>query len=321
MMKLEQVMKLERDMVNAVVSLTDREARYLVDAYYQMQEKRKASANQIRALNASEEPHEIIDWYFVQTEAMETQIERALDRYTLAYPAGRWMRQQLGVGPVLAANFLAHLSVEPWHCTHDKNKCAPDKPHKAKRGEEKCERRLVQTAGGFWRFAGLDPTIEWKKGELRPFNAKLKVACWKLGDSFVKLGEGRDSLYAKIYREEKARRVAANERGDYKEKAAEQLKKYNYGKTTEAYKAVKVGRLPDQQIDLQARRKAVKMFLSHLHHVMWEDRFDSPPPVPFAMAMGHAHYIAPPGWPLEEGTTETKRERPKVKRANGQAKR
>lgn len=317
-MDLEQVMKLERDMVNAVVSLTDREARFLVDAYYMMQEKRKSTDNQIRALSSGGEPHDVMDWLSVQTETMEKQIERALDRYTLAYAPGRWMRSQLGVGPVLAANFLAHLSVEPWHCTHEKDKCTPEKPHKAKKGEEKCGRHLVQTAGGFWRFAGLDPSIERNKGERRPYNLKLKVACWKFGDSMMKLGDRQDSLYAKIYRSEKDRRQAMNDSGQFAEKAAQQLEKFKYSKSTEAYKALKEGRLPAQQIDLQARRKAIKMFLSHLHHVMWEDRFGNPPPVPFAMANGHAHYVAPPNWPMrsddEEAQPKAKaKKRPRIK--------
>jgi hypothetical protein len=33
------------------------------------------------------------------------------------------------------------------------------------------------TAGHIWRYAGLDPTVRWNKGEKRPWNAGLKVLC------------------------------------------------------------------------------------------------------------------------------------------------
>ena len=43
----------------------------------------------------------------------------------------------------------------------------------------------VQTAGQIQAFAGLDPTREWNKGEKRPYNARLKALCWKIGQCFI----------------------------------------------------------------------------------------------------------------------------------------
>jgi hypothetical protein len=52
-----------------------------------------------------------------------------------------------------------------------------------------------------------------------------------------------------------------------------------------------------------ARRWAVKIFLSHVHQVMYYDHFKEAPPRPFAIEhLGHAHMIfgALPIWALSE---------------------
>jgi len=59
------------------------------------------------------------------------------------------------------------------------------------------------------------------------------------------------------------------------------------------------GRLPAGRLDLRARRYAVKLFLAHLHHVMYEDHFETPPPKPYVIEHGgHVHFIGPPNWPM-----------------------
>lgn len=267
----EAVIRLSRDMVKAVNDLTDQEARFLVDSYYTMQENRKASGNQIRALNESGEPHTVLDWWHKQCATMEQQVERALDAWTYCYPVGRWLRSVHGIGPVLAANFLAHFDV-----------------------------RKSETAGGFWRFAGLDPSQTWEKGQKRPWNAQAKVACWKAGDSWVKLGERKDAFYAVMYRERKALEIARNERDEHRDYAL--ARATSVGKTTEARKHYEAGRLPPAQVDARARRWAVKLFLAHLHHVMYECEHGRPPPKPYAVEhQGHAHIIGPWNWPMDGG--------------------
>ena len=263
---LNKLHTIEADMIAGARELNGQEARYLVDTFYQMQEFRKATANQARAMSASGEPHAIIDSVLVHTGALEEFVAGALTPYVRSTRPGRWMLAQSGVGPILAANMLAHLDVTK-----------------------------TATAGGFWRFAGLDPSLKWGKGQKRPYNARLKTACWKLSDSFVKLGS-KDAYYAKVYRERKAFEVSRNDAGEFAEQAKTALVEKNYGKETEARKAYEQGKLPPGRLDLRARRYAVKLFLAHLHHVMYEDHYGEPPPKPYAIEhLGHAHYLAPPG--------------------------
>ena len=263
-MNLEPIMKLSKDLKAAAAQMSDDEARFLVDYYYIAQEDRKRSTNQVRALDETKEPNAVISWLAAQSEALEEQIKKALDVYTKNHIMGSWMRQIVGIGPVISAGLLAHIDIEK----------AP-------------------TVGHIWRYAGLDPTSKWEKGQKRPWNAGLKTLCWKAGQSFMKFSGRDDCYYGHIYRERKNFEIARNERGDNKE-LAEQLKE-KVSKNTEAYKHFSNGLLPPGQIDARARRYAVKLFLSHLHGAWYEAHFGTKPPLPYPIAhMGHAHFIPSP---------------------------
>lgn len=266
MTNLEPIMKLSKDLKKASKNLTDLEARYLVDTYYQVQEFRKATSNQIRSMQESEEPTEVINWLLDNLESLENQIKRALDTYTKSHPVGEWLQSITGIGPVIAAGLLAHIDI----------KKAP-------------------TAGHIWSFAGLNPNAKWEKGQLRPWNARLKTLCWKIGQSFVKVSNNPNDVYGKIYKERKEYEVMKNEAGDYKEQAEIILKSKNIGKTTDAYKAYIQGKLPPAHIQQRAERYAVKIFLSHLHEFWYEQHYGEKPPKPFAIEiLGHAHQIPRP---------------------------
>lgn len=267
---LEPLQRLTRDLRAAHVTLSVDEARFLVDAYYAMQEDRKRAGNQVRALSASGEPNEVIQWLAGNTATLERNIQTVLDAWSLTHAAGRWARSVVGIGPVLASGLLAHIDVA-----------------------------LAPTVGHVWRFAGLDPTVSWSKGQKRPWNAGLKVVCWKIGQSFMKFQNHENDIYGRIYVERKALENERNDAGAFLDQAVAALAAKRYGKETAAYAAYNDGRLPPAQIDARARRYATKLFLAHYHAVAYEVHFGEPPPKPYVVAiLGHAHYIGPPGWPM-----------------------
>lgn len=263
---IEPVIKLTKDLKEAARLLTPTEARYLTDTYYQIQDQRIRAAGQVRAMSEEAEPHAVLLWYFGQSATLENEIKKALDKYSMASPVGEWARSVHGVGPVIAAGLLAHIDI-----------------------------RKAPTVGHIWSFAGLEPKVEWKKGEIRPWNARLKVLCWKLGESFVKVSGNEKAFYGKIYRERKALEIERNERGEFAEQAKAKLEKFKIGKTTDAYAAYSAGKLPPAHIHARACRYAVKMFLAHLHEVWYRHEFKTDPPLPYPIAhLGHAHKIEVP---------------------------
>ena len=263
----EPLLRARKDLVRAAAELSLSDARFAVDLYYQVQDYRKATANQQRAAAEGEEPRDLIDWSVESFQTIEDVIRSGLAKFAAAQSLGQWALAQHGIGPVITAGLLAHIDIAK----------AP-------------------TAGHIWSFAGLSPHQKWEKGQQRPWNARLKVLCWKIGDSFVKQSGSDKCFYGRFYRERKAIEVARNEAGEYREIAERTLteKKFKQSDTRKAYEE---GRLPDGRIDMRARRWAVKLFLAHYHHVGYELLHGEPPPRPYVLAHGgHAHFIPPPGW-------------------------
>lgn len=248
-----------------------REIRYLVDTYYAMQDFRIQANNEKRTQTESGEPSATVLWLAQHFENMENEVKKALDDWTKMQPAGRWMRTVRGIGPVLSAGFLANIDIEQ----------APSPAH-------------------IWAFAGLDPTQTWDKGQKRPWNARLKVLCWKLGESFVKVSNHDEDFYGHIYAQRKLYEQAKNEAGDYKAQAEASLAAKRFKEDTVARKWYEQGKLPPARIHLRSERYAVKLFLSHLWQVMWELKAGKAPGQPYAIAiLGHSGYIAPPNWPMQ----------------------
>jgi hypothetical protein len=144
------VERLSRDVAHAAANLSGQQARFLVDAYYMMQDDRKRADSQKRALEENDEPNLVIRWLGEQSETLEKQILRALDEFTDAHVMGNWMRSIHGIGPVISAGMLAHIDIG-----------------------------RVKTAGEIWAYAGWAGKDQkpWEKGQKRPFNAAFRTLC------------------------------------------------------------------------------------------------------------------------------------------------
>jgi len=273
-MELEPIAKLTRDLKQAATTLSRAEARYLVDSYYLLQEDRKRSENQVRALDESGEPHEVIVWLATNSWLLERNVRSALGAYASADPVGRWSQSIVGIGPVISAGLLAHIDLAP-------------------------NGNRLKTVGHIWRFAGLDPSVTWEKGQKRPWNASLKTLCWKIGESFVKVCNHKDDFYGHLYAARKDDEIRRNDWGEFEAQAKAKLDRFNIRKETDAWKYYSLGKLPPAHIHARAKRWAVKLFLSHWFEVSYRERWGEAPPKPYALteACGHAHAISAPHYP------------------------
>lgn len=269
------------DLRDAARLTPDSEIRYLVDAYYAMQKIRIASGNADFALSGSKEPHQILGFISEQQERIEKQIQVILDEWSGNNINGIWMRNIVGIGPVISSGLLAHLNIEK-----------------------------AATAGAFWRFAGLDPTLKWEKGQIRPWNAKVKLLCWKLGESFVKVSGNENAFYGHLYKARKELETFRNERGDHVQLAFHELTTRTFRaapkmkKTTPEEQAKEIqatvswyqrGMLPPGRIHLRATRYAATIFLSHLHEVMFFNKYGIAARRPYVYEYkNHAHVMEPP---------------------------
>jgi hypothetical protein len=262
---------LSSEKILEAVNLPAAELRLLVANYYQAQQMRKAMDMGLRrhhgdrlAVIPDESSIKDILKFTPQAFAdIEEQIAKSFDKI-LTSPAALWLKAQRGIGPVIAAGLLAHIDITK----------AP-------------------TVGHIWKFAGLDPTMKWEKGEKRPYNAELKQLTWHAGQCFMKQSNDPDCFYGHLYRERKRFEIERNENGNNAERA--KTFKVSPGATKAVKDKLKEGKLPDFNIDARARRYAVKIFLSHLHAVMYWNHYGKAPPKPFAISiLGHAHEIRIP---------------------------
>jgi len=315
-------------------TLGQREARFLVDTYYSMQQNRIREYNRMDGMEKDNEPNEIIGFVADMFCLLEKDIlYKTLDHYSQSSELGQWARSIKGIGPVLAAALLAYIDITK-----------------------------VETAGAIWRFGGIDPTLEWfgekqanaliaqvigdkkdilpedvyligekirrkpeslekvkrfietassKKGDkapskpwsmemlkkvlvTRPYNAKLKVILYKVGEQFVKLSSNEGSFYGGHYAKWKAKLVNKNESGGFKERADQKLAEKKIGKTTDAYKCLKKGMLAPDHINKMAKRKAIQLFIAH-YFEQGRKFAGLPVPKPYPIAhLDHNDYIAPP---------------------------
>lgn len=303
---------IRKDIRASVTGISPHQARFLVDAYYMMQDQRMRTDLQFRYLGKSGEPNAVLNWLAGQSDVLEREVAKALEYYSGDQPLGRWARSIVGIGPVIAAGLLAHIDITK----------AP-------------------TVGHIWRFAGLDPTDKWLKGEKRPWNASLKRLCWIIGESFVKTKGHNRSVYGPVFQARRDLEWARNFRGEFAAQCDETLATRKFKKGADAplwYQgcltqeaaaqilqadaqarlsmvkrlagepASGIKMLPPSRIHLRSTRYAVKLFLSHYHHVAHEMRFRAPPPKPYILTnpavdprgVDHVHFIAPPNWPMED---------------------
>lgn len=309
----EPIARMSRDIRAAAANLSTDEARFLVSRYYAMQRDRIRSTNQLGAtLRRAEEdpdkevePHAVLSWLASQNQTLEQQIQGALDKYSLTSAVGKWSRGVVGIGPVIAAGLLAYIDITK----------AP-------------------TAGHIWRFAGLDPSTVWNKGEKRPWCADLKTLCWKVGESFVKVSGHEKAFYGKLLVTRKAEEIVRNTAGRNAEWIAGMLTRRSYGDDTDAIlwyqgfltqkdaetyyaapaeqriglaKKLAKGRtagsgvpmLSPGHVHARAKRWVVKLFLSHWQQVAYRAHFGENAPKPYALSqLGHVHEVQVPDWPF-----------------------
>jgi hypothetical protein len=255
--------RLSRDLRASGRTLGDSEARYIVDLYYRIQKLRIATGNQESAAERRNEPHALVSWVEDQMRRVEESLVIPMRNYAESTERGRWALSVRGIGPILAGACVAYIDFQ-----------------KAK------------SASAVWRFCGQDPTAIWRKGEKRPYCARMKVVAWRIGDSFVKHG----GYYGDIYRQRKALELERDAAGLNRDGAQRSLEERMI-KDEDLRELYESGHFPAGRIDLRARRYAQKRFLAHYFEVGWEEVHKTPAPKPWVIAHGgHVHHEGPPGY-------------------------
>jgi hypothetical protein len=224
--------------------LDNNSVRKIVTSYNKIQEA-KLSVESILAKNES---IQIIDQMLDTLSSIDKLVKRPLTNYIGDSEVGQWAMSQYGMGPVLTAGLMSHIDITK-----------------------------ANTAGAIWRYAGLDPHAS-ESGKVA-YNGELKNICWKIGLNFAKYANRSQCFYGKFYLQDLARRTESNNNFEYADRAQSiALNVDSKNKTNVAL--LSSGKLPQDQIDAQARRFAVKIFLSHYHAVAYQEHYGIEPDRP-----------------------------------------
>lgn len=311
---------LDKDIRAAAREMRPRDIRVLVDHYYALQDLRLQVQGKVRAVKQGRDEGAVfvVSAMFARQVGLEQDIKGALAAWVKvqADPSPTaWAARQVGIGPVIAAALAAHLpgtervmdaerpdqaariaalsdgvrTREGWERTR-----MVDKEGEILEGWVR-PRSVPPTVGHWWRFAGLDPTLVWGKGEVRPWNAKLKVVCYKIGESFVKVSGNENAFYGQLYAERKAWELAKDADGGNADAAAAALAKPTRWSDNQR-KAYESGHLPPAQLHRRATRWVTKLFLAHYHEAAYLAEYGTPPPKPYVLehVPGHVHAIRRP---------------------------
>jgi len=283
---------LNKDAKKAISNLDANSARMLVDNYYQIQDIRKRLGNQITAVSTGSDvvldQFNITNWLYDNFYGLEKEITKALNIFTDSQPVGAWMKSIKGIGPVLSAGCLAYFDItkaskptcfwqygglnkhnRPWHSNTNAAEFIKQAKAFANGDESDYIAKLSELSGvPVGQLYGKNDTEIRKELVKPPHNLKLRTILWLMGQSFIKVCN-RGSLYGRLIVERKVYENEMNEKGMYKAQADEILSKHNIGKTTDAYKAYIVGKLPKAHIQQRCENYAVRIFLDHLWKAMY----------------------------------------------------
>jgi len=330
--------KLQKDLRTAAELLGQREVRSLVDLYYQTQHYRISCASQMRS-STGDEPSALIEWLKDQSSLLELNLKSSLLHFSSSYYVGQWMQSICGIGPVISSGMLAMLDArdvrtpcafwsfagldpsKKWFSAKVVEARVDEvfKEHKSTKPTDEiidflCK-EMSRKKDTIVKFASTRPNGEkvkltkrtlCKALSRRPWNAHLKcLAVFKLGESFVKVQSNEKDFYGKLFRSRRDLEEEKNEALHFKQHAEKILVDKNYGKDTDAYKAYIQGKFPPAHLHARARRYTVKMFLSHLHHVMYFDLMGVAPIRPpifnnpvLNSDNKHTKFIDVPNWPF-----------------------
>jgi len=161
------------------------ELKALVEMYYDAQKFRIRGSNRISALvrGASEASADRLKLAVVTLKDMESSLAKTLADAVQSEPVAPWLLAQRGIGPVLAAGFIASGLKH-----FDEHGIAIDKP------------------SSWWRFAGVGVVNgrnqRLRRGEKRTYNGFLRRTLFLALGAFLKAHQpekGRPAFYAEWY--------------------------------------------------------------------------------------------------------------------------
>lgn len=295
-----------KNVLAAAPDMTKREARFMVEDFLRWKSLYMAHREHQRLLKKEHLPTDCTN-FMVNTILRTRKFYREfLGLWAQNFPAARWALKINGVGGFIAGGLAAFIDVEKTKGVQSIWKYAGQTPksrtptikriyamaYEAEKqfGPDISEdhvrfiaKSLALNPESVLKFSKKHGEITWKNliGACKhpTYNPTLKQICIALGNTFI----NKPSFYQDLYRYRYHWEKDKNDTGSYSKRAKEALGMFDYKHTTLAYKAYTKGMLPDGHIRAQAKRWAVKVFLSHYYVVDYYSHYGELPPDPYGL--------------------------------------
>jgi hypothetical protein len=198
-------------------------------------------------------------WFYLHMLETEVSLGKRLDRWSRTHPLRvSFLSRVYGIGGTFSSGIIAWL------------------------GDPILKSEYVSS---IWRYCGLTPDSKRIAGKKTDYDVKLKTFCWKISTSFIKFDCFGRQLYLQ-YKE------------DVKRKHPEPVQALDAQGVPVVYRKSGEPKMlwTPKHIDMYARRKVVKMFLSAVWET-WRKMNGRPVGNFYPMEhLGHKHYISPDKW-------------------------
>lgn len=254
-----------------------RELRFLVESYYDLQKLRIETGNRLYQLIGKDKLQDArfvgLTSTFKRLKELEKGVSSLIKSEVKTLPIwNMWLKDVKGIGHILTAGLYSWICGQKHtaKCIKKREKYFAKKAKGAKKRKTRFECKCPIIAIGrfpyvssLWKYCGLDvvggKAPKRTKGKKITWNPRMKTLCWKIGESFVKTRDFYRTQYDNFRDAE-----------DTKHPDLSKLHRYN-----------------------RAKRKTVKLFLSHLFS-NWYGLEGLEAPKPYGLAvLDHKHEIKP----------------------------
>ena len=331
--KILSALTVEERLILQAADLTWREGKFLYRHHRNAQTLRKSIGQAILQLKKEQiSPPEVFQHFRRSATRLEKQTNAALEIYADQHVPTRWMRA-VGLGIAQAVGIFSLIEIEKVgenvsslhrFCGYDPNQTKITKKeagecvryfqeeykkdyvdeeviYKVAAELNRGPRQLLRITGVGTKKVSTTWGALYKAIMSYPWSQELKEILFRVGMQFRCVGgNGLDiPPYRSVYVWRKEYEVLRNEAGVYADQAAHKIASRTFRKDRTAYGHYSEGRLPPLHIDARARRFTVKIFLVHLHQIMYYERYGKMPPRPYILdVLGKEREIVCPKWPF-----------------------
>lgn len=249
------------------------EVSYWVDAFYDIQAIRMETTNRMAALKlVDKEPVKDTKRILAEIKETEAFILKLIKKKIEQLPIWKlWLKNIKGIGPAITGRLTSRIAIEN-----------------------------SDTISQLWRFCGqgvVNGEAERKRSGLKiHYDPKLKSTMWLIEECLIKASDSYKKLYDGFKTEEennnKPVKIKLKEAAGYQFVGGKKITKESLAKTKNKNKVVEVERTPIH-IHRRAKRKMVKIFLSHLW-IKWREIKGLEISKPYVHDIkNHSQYIEP----------------------------